>query len=107
MFKSLSNNRLGIWTAHGEGKFILPLDESKYNIISKYSYDLYPANPNGSDYSVAGLCSDDGRHNAIMPHPERSIFPWNWATYPNENDKITPWIEPFINARNWIKKKIK
>ena len=107
MFKSLSNNRLGIWSAHGEGKFILPLDESKYNIISKYSYDLYPANPNGSDYSVAGLCSDDGRHNAIMPHPERSIFPWNWATYPNENDKITPWIEPFINARNWIKKKIK
>ncbi len=105
MLKSLAGSRLGIFVAHGEGKFSLPCDENKYNIPIKYSYDSYPGNPNGSDYSVAALCSDDGRHLVMMPHLERAIFPWNWAHYPEErkNDEITPWIEAFVNAREWIK----
>ena len=104
MFGSLSGNKLGIWVAHGEGKFDLPFDEDSYNIVAKYNYDTYPGNPNGSDYSVAGLCSKDGRHLAMMPHLERAIFPWQNAWYPADRkmDEVTPWIEAFVNARKWI-----
>jgi phosphoribosylformylglycinamidine synthase len=104
MFGSLSDSRLGIWVAHGEGKFHLPLGIGQYALVAKYEYNDYPGNPNGSDYSVAGLCSKDGRHVAMMPHLERSIFPWQWAHYPNDRkeDEVTPWIEAFVNARQWI-----
>ena len=104
MLGSLSGNRLGIWVAHGEGKFSLPEGEEKYHVVAKYSYDAYPGNPNGSDYSVAGICSADGRHLAMMPHLERAIFPWQNAWYPanRQNDEVTPWIEAFVNARRWI-----
>ncbi|MBU1626848.1 phosphoribosylformylglycinamidine synthase [bacterium] len=104
MLKSLVGSRLGIWIAHGEGKFSLPGNESDYNIPIKYSYEEYPGNPNGSDYDAGGLCSDDGRHLAMMPHPERSIYPWNWPYYASDrmSDEITPWVEAFVNARKWI-----
>ena len=107
MFKSLSGNKLGIWVAHGEGNFQLPMDKNKYHIVAKYNYDQYPANPNGSDYSVAGICSRDGRHLAMMPHLERAIFPWQCGYYPikHEKDEITPWIEAFVNARKWIEER--
>lgn len=106
MFGSLSGNKLGLWVAHGEGRFSLPCGEDKYNVIAKYNYDEYPGNPNGSDYAVAGICSADGRHLAMMPHLERSIFPWQDAWYPldRKNDEVTPWIEAFVNARKWIEK---
>jgi phosphoribosylformylglycinamidine synthase len=106
MLKSLAGSKLGIWVAHGEGKFNLELPKKSYNIVMKYSHDQYPGNPNGSDYKVAGLCSDDGRHLVMMPHLERSTFPWNWAYYPDERkaDIISPWVEAFVNAREWIKK---
>ncbi|MFI3294683.1 MAG: phosphoribosylformylglycinamidine synthase [Rikenellaceae bacterium] len=105
MLKSLEGSSLGIWVAHGEGKFILPKAESEYNVALKYSYAQYPANPNGSDYNVAGICSKDGRHLAMMPHFERSLRPWNWAFYPSDrcSDEVSPWIEAFVNAFNWIK----
>ncbi|MCS6832128.1 MAG: phosphoribosylformylglycinamidine synthase, partial [Flammeovirgaceae bacterium] len=104
MLKSLAGARLGVWVAHGEGKFQLPYEEHRYHIPLKYSYDHYPANPNGSAYRAAGICSADGRHLAMMPHLERSLFPWNWAFYPHERqqDQVSPWIEAFINARKWI-----
>lgn len=106
MFGSLSGNKLGIWVAHGEGKFYLPEGEDKYNVVAKYNYAEYPGNPNGSDYAVAGICSTDGRHLAMMPHLERAIFPWQNAWYPADrrNDDVTPWIEAFVNARKWIEK---
>ena len=109
MFNTLSGNKLGIWVAHGEGKFSLPEAESEYNVIAKYSYAGYPGNPNGSDYNVAGICSKDGRHLAMMPHLERAIFPWQNAWYPADrrNDDVTPWIEAFVNARKWIENKTK
>ena len=109
MFKSLSGNKLGIWVAHGEGKFSLPEAEGEYNVVAKYSYAGYPGNPNGSDYNVAGICSKDGRHLAMMPHLERAIFPWQNAWYPADrrNDDVTPWIEAFVNARKWIENKTK
>lgn len=105
MFGSLSGCKLGIWVAHGEGKFSLPKAYNEYNIVAQYSYEKYPANPNGSDYHVAGIASADGRHLAMMPHLERAIFPWQWAHYPAhrlQQDQITPWIEAFVNAREWI-----
>ena len=110
MFGSLSGSKLGIWVAHGEGKFSLPYDEDKYNVVAKYSYDEYPGNPNGSDYSIAALASADGRHLAIMPHLERSIFPWQNGCYPADrknSDQVTPWIEAFVNARKWVEAKMK
>ncbi|MGL4331541.1 MAG: phosphoribosylformylglycinamidine synthase [Bacteroidales bacterium] len=109
MFGTLSGMKLGVWVAHGEGKFHLPYAESEYNVIAKYAYDAYPANPNGSAYNVAGLCSADGRHLAMMPHLERAIFPWQCAYYPNErkaDDQVTPWIEAFVNARKWVEDKM-
>lgn len=105
MFGSLSGSKLGIWVAHGEGKFSLPYPEDHYNVVLKYSYDEYPGNPNGSDYSVAGIASQDGRHLAMMPHLERACFPWENAYYPldrKEEDQITPWMEAFVNARKWV-----
>ena len=104
MFGSLSGSKLGIWVAHGEGKFDFPYEEKEYHIVAKYNYEGYPANPNGSPWAVAGVCSHDGRHLAMMPHLERAMFPWQCAYYPLEhrNDEVTPWIEAFVNARKWI-----
>jgi phosphoribosylformylglycinamidine synthase len=107
MLKSLAGSRLGIWVAHGEGRFSLPYDEGKYEIPVKFSYPDYPGNPNGSDYAAAGICSHDGRHLVMMPHLERAIYPWNWAHYPSErkSDQVSPWIEAFVNARKWVEKR--
>lgn len=105
LFNTLSGSKLGIWVAHGEGKFHLPKAEGEYNVAAKYAYSEYPGNPNGSDYDVAALTSKDGRHLVIMPHLERSIFPWQNANYPHKykKDNVTPWMEAFVNARKWIK----
>ena len=106
MFGSLSGSKLGIWVAHGEGRFELPEGEDKYNVVAKYNYSGYPGNPNGSDFDVAGICSADGRHLAMMPHLERAIFPWQlgWQQAEHASDEITPWIEAFANARKWIER---
>jgi phosphoribosylformylglycinamidine synthase len=105
MLGNMAGMELGIWVAHGEGQFSLPYPEEKYHIPLKFSRSSYPANPNGSDYDVAGLCSEDGRHLVMMPHLERAYFPWQCGFYPDErkNDQVTPWIKAFVNAREWIK----
>lgn len=105
MLGSLSGSRLGVWLAHGEGRFRLE-GIPDYQVAVQYSYESYPGNPNDSDFHVAALCSRDGRHLAMMPHLERSMFPWNWPYYPTErkqSDEITPWLVAFSNAFNWIK----
>lgn len=104
MLSDLEGMELGIWVAHGEGKFVMPYSEDRYHITMKYSYSSYPANPNGSMYDIAGLCSADGRHLAMMPHLERAYFPWQCAWYPEDrrNDDVTPWMKAFVNARKWI-----
>ncbi len=109
MFGSLSGSKLGIWVAHGEGRFNLPEPLSSYNIVAKYNYNSYPANPNGSRGAVAGLASADGRHLAMMPHLERAIFPWQCGYYPatRRSEDVTPWIDAFVNARRWIEDKTK
>lgn len=103
MLSTLAGTTLGVWISHGEGKFKLPYAEDKYDIVAKYSYDAYPHNPNGSDFNTAMMCDKTGRHLVTMPHIERSTFPWNWAHYPTDrNDKVSPWLEAFINAKLWV-----
>jgi len=103
MLSALEGATLGVWISHGEGKFNLPYAEENYDIVGKYGYEAYPANPNGSMYNTAMLCDKTGRHLVTMPHIERSTFPWNWAHYPKENqDAVSPWLEAFANARTWI-----
>lgn len=102
MLSTLAGSTLGVWISHGEGKFNLPHHEDQYNIVAKYAYAQYPHNPNGSDFNTAMLCDKTGRHLVTMPHIERSIFQWNWAFYPTDRkDEVTPWLEAFVNAREW------
>ncbi len=107
MLSSMAGSTLGIWSAHGEGKFSFPKEESHYNIVAKYGYDKLPSNPNGSDFNTAMMTDKTGRHLVMMPHLERSTFPWNWAYYPQDrkDDKVSPWVEALVNARKWIEKK--
>ncbi len=104
MLQNMDGLRLGVWIAHGEGKFILPGSENQHHIPIKYSRDFYPANPNGSEFNTAAICSSNGRHLAMMPHLERAFRPYHWAYYPGDRtgDEITPWMMAFVNAREWI-----
>lgn len=104
LLESLKGSKLGIWVAHGEGKFSFPKGMEKFNVAIRYTYNGYPANPNGSPEGTAGVCSTDGRHLAMMPHPERCLRPWNWAHYTEKNHTVTPWVELFINGRKWCEK---
>jgi len=106
MLSTLAGSTLGVWVSHGEGKFDLAHEENEYHVVAKYGYEGYPANPNGSHYNIAMLSDKTGRHLVTMPHIERSTFSWNWAHYPKDrNDEVTPWIEAFVNAREWIENK--
>ena len=106
MLQGLEGSTLGIWAAHGEGKFSFPKSESNYQIPAKYLYSDYPSNPNGSDFNAAMLASEDGRHLVMMPHLERSTFPWNWGHYPSDRkDDVSPWTMVFENAFNWLSEK--
>ena len=107
MLKSLAGKKLGIWIAHGEGKFSMPEKEDQYLIPIKFSNENYPGNPNGSDFNTAAICSSNGRHLAMMPHLERAIYPWQCGHYPAErkDNQVTPWVEAFTNARDWILQK--
>ncbi|MDR0398026.1 MAG: phosphoribosylformylglycinamidine synthase [Candidatus Nomurabacteria bacterium] len=107
--KRLAGSRLGVWVAHGEGRFVFDADVSgsprDLGIALRYSYTSYPANPNGSDYSTAGISSRDGRFLAMMPHPERCIYPVNWPFYPAERryNDVTPWLMLFTSAFEWCR----
>lgn len=106
MLGSLAGMKLGIWVAHGEGKFRFPQALPEDQIALRYTYKSYPGNPNGSPGAIAGIVSADGRHLAMMPHLERAIFPWQCAEYPERRrfDELTPWLTAFVNARKWIER---
>lgn len=105
MLSTLAGSTLGVWISHGEGRFQLPYAEDQYDIVAKYGYESYPANPNGSDYNTAMMCDKTGRHLVMMPHIERSLFQWHWANYPTgRKDEVSPWMEAFVNARVWLEK---
>ena len=104
MFENFENTTLGIWAAHGEGKFVFEKKENNYNIVGKYHKSSYPANPNGSSFDAAIVSSKNGRHVAMMPHLERSTYPFNWGYYPDnqKSNQISPWVYAFHNAYNWL-----
>ncbi len=109
MLQPLIGTKLGIWVAHGEGRFSLPEGEHAYDIAARYVTSSYPANPNGSDYNAAAVCSADGRHLAVMPHLERSSLPWHWAHYPfdlKKTHQVSPWMLAFVAARHWIESRV-
>ncbi|MCL4456756.1 MAG: phosphoribosylformylglycinamidine synthase [Nitrospirae bacterium] len=116
MLKGMEGSVLGVWVAHGEGLAHFPDKNIMNEIIDKklapvrYVDDTgeftekYPFNPNGSPYGITALCAPDGRHLAIMPHPERAFLKWQWAWMPEEmkkNLKASPWLRMFQNAREW------
>ena len=106
LLHNMEGTRLGIWAAHGEGRFKLDSGIG-FQIALKYAYDAFPANLNGSDLAAAAISSEDGRHMAMMPHLERSLFPHNWAYYIHNKTahEVTPWMLPFVNAFKWCKQK--
>ena len=102
--QGLEGCQLGVWVAHGEGRFVCPTIPDE-QIAARYHYDTYPGNPNGSERSIAALCSSDGRHLAMMPHPERATLTWQCGFYPEERrqeDQVSPWIQFFRNGYEWL-----
>lgn len=114
-FKDMEDSILGIWVAHGEGRVHFPDPSIFREVIDKgfapvrYVDDSgqvtesYPFNPNGSPEGIAALCSPDGRHLAIMPHPERAFLKWQWPWMPEDWKGLSasPWLKMFQNARKW------
>ncbi|KAK8811334.1 hypothetical protein WA158_003068 [Blastocystis sp. Blastoise] len=113
-FSGMAGTTLGVWVAHGEGQCYWPDKQVKQKaiedkcIVAKYVDDdgeptmEYPLNPNGSEDSIVGLTTKDGRHTCMMPHPERVFLPYQWPYWPQEWDnKVSPWLRMFQNARQW------
>jgi phosphoribosylformylglycinamidine synthase len=112
----MAGSTLGIWSAHGEGRAFFPdpevLDRVEAENLAPFRFtddsgeitEAYPHNPNGSPRGIAGLCSADGRHLAMMPHPERTATLWQWGWMPRDwrfNLAASPWLQMFQNAREW------
>jgi len=120
MLDGMGGSKIGVWIAHGEGKAKFP-DESRLapvlaNGQAAVRYvdhtgeptTQYPLNPNGSPEGIAGMCSADGRHLAMMPHPERAFLGWQMPWFPEDSgltaDGPGPWLKMFQNARVWAEK---
>jgi phosphoribosylformylglycinamidine synthase len=119
MLKGMEGSTLGIWVAHGEGRLYFPDKNVMDNVLNKYLAPIrfvddnreftetYPFNPNGSPLGITSLCSPDGKHLAMMPHPERTFLKWQWAYMPEDwkkNLKASPWLKMFQNAREWCER---
>lgn len=111
-FDGMEGLKMGIWCAHGEGKY----EESeecdniktiRYVDMNGNETERYPHNPNGSKSGITGVCSKNGRHLAMMPHPERSFLKWQQAwrpyTFKKSETEYSEWFQMFVNARNWCK----
>ncbi|XP_050507688.1 phosphoribosylformylglycinamidine synthase-like [Diabrotica virgifera virgifera] len=117
MMKGMEGSSFGVWVAHGEGRFTFKSDtiydqlKSEELVALRYVDDngkpteIYPMNPNGSIEGLAGVCSEDGRHLAMMPHPERCVQPFQWPYMPQSwvHYKKSPWEKMFRNAYEWCR----
>ena len=116
MLRGMEGSTLGIWSAHGEGRAFFPdpeiLNRVEAEDLAPFRFtddsgeitESYPHNPNGSPSGIAGLCSPDGRHLAMMPHPERTATLWQWGWMPtdwSQDLEVSPWLKMFQNAREW------
>jgi len=118
-FRGMEGSTLGIWVAHGEGRLVFPdpslLKEVRRRSLAPLAYvdpagvptEEYPYNPNDSPLGLTALCSSDGRHLAMMPHPERCFLKWQWPWMPEDwknGLSASPWLKMFQNARAWCLK---
>jgi len=117
LLKGMGGATIGVWAAHGEGQALFPDEDVKKNVLSKglapirYTdndgnpTEAYPFCPNGSPLGIAALTSENGRHLAMMPHPERCFLTWQLPWYPQELGLQPkgpgPWLKLFQNAREW------
>ena len=120
MLKGMQGCQLGVWVAHKEGRCVLNTSEmteeyymnegmTPIRYIDDYGVvtDDYPFNPNGSDDGITAICSKDGRHLAMMPHPERCFLNWQLPYIPKDgilHEKYSPWMCMFDNAFKWCLK---
>lgn len=120
LLQNLAGAVLGCWVAHHEGRFTYRSNDILTQLLRlncapiRYVDDdaklteIYPMNPNGSEQGVAGICSIDGRHLAMMPHPERCTQMWQWPYVSPSFDHRTalrsPWQVMFDNAYSWCQK---
>jgi len=120
MLEGMEGSHLGVWVNHGEGYFNCPdkkiLERIKEEGLVPLIFvddegnatERYPYNPNSSPEGITALCSPDGRHLGMMPHPERAFMTWQWPWMPEEwREKLdcSPWLQMFQNARQWCEKK--
>ena len=120
-FTGMEGSVIPIASAHGEGKATFASSDAMEQALSKKRAAMvytdgqgndnpdYPLNPNGSEHSIAGMTSKDGRVTLLMPHPERTLRRVNqcWhdksATAIQRKTEIaTPWQAMFYNARLWV-----
>lgn len=117
MLRGMEGTTVGIWVAHGEGRAFFPRQEILQHVTESnlapirycdddgYVTEEYPFNPNGSPLGIAAICSPNGRHLALMPHPERCFLMWQFPWYPREWELDpkgpSPWLKMFQNVREW------
>lgn len=115
MLKDMEGSTFGVWVAHGEGRFTFKDDTIYKNLVKNHCTPIryvgddglateeYPMNPNGSVDGLAAVCSADGRHLAMMPHPERCVEFYQWPYVPPEWNiyQKSPWLKMFKNAYEW------
>ncbi|MCG6930694.1 MAG: phosphoribosylformylglycinamidine synthase [Desulfofustis sp.] len=115
MLKGMEGLIFGIHVDHGEGRLYFPDPEIEQQVLDQClapvafvddsgdPTETYPFNPNGSPLGIAGLCSPDGRHLAMMPHPERVFLSWQAHWLPEEMKTLeaSPWMKMFSNAYDW------
>jgi phosphoribosylformylglycinamidine (FGAM) synthase-like amidotransferase family enzyme len=119
MLEGMEGSTLGIWVAHGEGRAYFPepsiLERVERESLAPVRFvddqgqvtESYPFNPNGSPHGIASLCTPDGRHLVLMPHPERSFLKWQWSFMPEDwkrDLEACPWLRMFQNARAWCER---
>jgi phosphoribosylformylglycinamidine synthase len=119
MLSRMEGSVLPIWVAHGEGRAYFPDPSVRDEVLktglapvrfvddSGHATEQYPFNPNGSTHGIAGLCSADGRHLALMPHPERTVLKWQWGWMPEDWKKsleASPWLQMFQSALEWCRR---
>ncbi|XP_050669431.1 phosphoribosylformylglycinamidine synthase isoform X11 [Leptidea sinapis] len=122
-FRGMDGSVLGVWVAHGEGRFSFAEGQVREALTRNKQVALqyvdddggpteeYPMNPNGSPDGLAGVRSADGRHIAMMPHPERCVLRWQCPIKPptsynqaNPHSNYSPWMRLFQNAYIWASK---
>ncbi|HBI13912.1 MAG TPA: phosphoribosylformylglycinamidine synthase [Desulfobulbaceae bacterium] len=115
MLKGMQDLVFGIHVDHGEGRLLFPDPAIRARVEEEglapvlfvddegNPTETYPFNPNGSPGGIAGLCSPDGRHLAMMPHPERVFLPWqaHWLPEGMKDLAASPWLQMFRNAYDW------